>query len=381
MVKRRGLSAFIYRHRLVGKRAVVLLNWILPRTLSRPITTLAERVSFWMTPDYQGDTLPPIFHYWSQKYLAPQLVQVGLSSPEDLYYRETRKYADSTDFSGPVSILSLGSGAADLELALLDKLRGDGIESRVECVDFNTRLKDIAVRNARTKGSSEHFKFTVRDCNSLETAELRDVIIVNQFFHHVENLDALCTAIKMQLKPNGVLLTSDVIGRNGHVLWPTVNKYVQDAWSKLAPRQRFDRYFSAEQSIYVSVDHSSYSNEGICAQDVVPKLLEHFDFELFISYGARIIPFIERRIGFNFSIESEEDRNFIDELSRADQASLHSSEYPASNLVAILRHKGKVKESIFVPMSPGEHVMLTSKEKTIEQTRQQIRRIAGNLTR
>jgi 2-polyprenyl-3-methyl-5-hydroxy-6-metoxy-1,4-benzoquinol methylase len=362
MNERRGFLAIAYRYRLVGKRAVFFLSRILPRSLAKPITALAEKAAFWMTPQYQGDTLPSIFHYWSHKYLAPKLAEVGLKSPEDLYYQQALKQANLDGRSGPLRVLSLGSGAGELELGLLQKLLDEGIDVRIECVDFNPHLKRIAEQNASERGLSDCFEFTVRDCNSLESIKQHDLVIVNQFFHHVEDLDAFCAAIKRQLMPDGALLTSDVIGRNGHVLWPSVDKYVQFAWASLENKKRFDRYFGAEQSTYVSVDHSLYSNEGIRAQEIVGKLLKYFDFELFITYGASIMPFIERRIGFNFSIESEVDRNFIDKIALADEKSLHSGDYPASNMVAVLRQKGRVRDSVFMPISPEEHVRLTLKE-------------------
>jgi hypothetical protein len=133
----------------------------------------------------------------------------------------------------------------------------------------------------------------------------------------------------------------------------------------MRPGQRFDRYFAREQPAYVAVDHSAYSNEGIRAQDVVGALLGHFDFELFLSFGARIVPFVERRVGFNFSAEDPDDREFIDAVALADDSSLAAAEYPGSNMIAVLRHKGRAALSIHDPVSPEEHVRLTLREAAL----------------
>lgn len=356
---------FVYRNRLAGKRAVSALNRLLPRTLSRPITSFAEKVAFLATPDYQGDTLPPIFHYWARRYVLPKFTAVGLRSPEDMYFRETVKYVRRECPEGDVSIVSFGSGAARLELNLIARLHGEGIKARIECVDFNPSLGRKAELAARHAGVGDAFHFRIADCNSIRPSAPCDIVIVNEFFHHVENLEVFCAAIRMQLKPAGVLLTCDVVGRNGHVLWPTVDGHVQSAWRTLDKDRRYDRYFGERKRDYMSVDHSSYSNEGIRSQDIVEVLLRHFDFELFLTYAGRIMPFVERRIGFNFSEDVAADREFIDRIAEADEVSLECREYPASLMTAVLRHRGTVSDPRYLPVSPQEHVRLTQAEKRL----------------
>lgn len=363
----RRFLALIYRNRLAGKRAVSALNRLLPRTLSRPITSFAEKIVFLVTPDYQANTLPPIFHYWARRYLLPKFAAVGLQSPEDMYFKETLKYVEQECPEGDVSIVSFGSGAAQLELNLIARLHKQGINARIECVDFNPGLKRRAELAARHAGFEDAFRFRIADCNSIRPSAPCDIVIVivNEFFHHVENLEVFCTAIRMQLKPAGVLLTSDVVGRNGHVLWPTVDRHVQSAWRALDKGRRYDRYFGERKHDYISVDHSSYSNEGIRSQDIVEVLLRHFDFELFLTYAGRIVPFVERRIGFNFSEDVDADREFIDRVAEADEVSLDSKEYPASLMTAVLRHRGAASDPRYLPVCPEEHVRLTQAEKRL----------------
>ena len=91
-------------------------------------------------------------------------------------------------------------------------------------------------------------------------------------------------------------------------------------------------------------------------------LLENFDFELFLTYGASIIPFIERRIGFNFDPDDEADRKFIDQVATADERSLAMAEYPASNMLAVLKHRGTVAKPTHLPITPQKHAELTRAE-------------------
>lgn len=70
---------FAYRNRLLAKRAISLLDRMQPRPLARPLRRMAELAAF--------RTLPPIFHYWSERYARPMLQARGFESPEDFYLK------------------------------------------------------------------------------------------------------------------------------------------------------------------------------------------------------------------------------------------------------------------------------------------------------
>jgi len=95
---------------------------------------------------------------------------------------------------------------------------------------------------------------------------------------------------------------------------------------------------------------------------VVRELLAHFDFEVFVTFGGAVMPFIERRIGFNFDPECDEDRDFIRAVQQADAEALAAHRYPASNMIAWIRHKGMGAEPVFFPVSPEAHAGLTERE-------------------
>jgi hypothetical protein len=123
--------------------------------------------------------------------------------------------------------------------------------------------------------------------------------------------------------------------------------------------KRMDRHFGKVLTSYRPINHAAYSNEGVRAQDVVGCLLAEFDFELFFSFGGAIVPFIERRIGFNFDPQLPQDRALIDRVQAVDAEALSTARYPAANMIAALRHKGTVIQPVYEPMSPDQHVQLT----------------------
>lgn len=353
------LKDLIYRHRRHAKRALAAGARVLPGPVSRRLRALAEQVAFRVVPEYQGDTLPAIFNYWSERHVRPLAERIGVASPDEMYLSEARRIAAR---KGRVSIASIGSGAGWMELALLQRLRGEGVDARMLCVDFNAALMRKALDEARAKGLGEWLSVDTFDCNRPFALGKVDVLIVNQFFHHVEELETFAASLHASLEQDGVLLTSDVVGRNGHVLWPAVDAVVQAFWRRLPVEKRFDRYSSSRTERYASVDHAAYSNEGVRAQDVVASLLAVFEFERFLTFGAAIIPFVERRVGFNFDPASAEDAAFIDELAVLDAGKIEAGEYPGSNMIAVLRHRGNAGERRFVPVSPEAHVEATRRQ-------------------
>ncbi|HET7359689.1 MAG TPA: class I SAM-dependent methyltransferase, partial [Rhodanobacteraceae bacterium] len=239
------LGALAYRHRLAGKRAVTMLSRMLPAGASQRLRALAERVAFNLTPQYQGDTLPGIFGYWSQRHLAPDAQRLGIGSPEALYLRHILRHAATSEI--PVRVLSLGCGAASMEIALAEHLRDAGVPARLTCVDFNPSLLRSATQAARSRELGALMVFVERDCNQPFDLGPQDIIIVNQFFHHVTALETFCASLRQSLTPGGVLISSDIIGRNGHKLWPDVEAHVQRVWQDLPEAKRFDRYYDAVQ--------------------------------------------------------------------------------------------------------------------------------------
>lgn len=357
-----GIRGWVYRNRRHAKRWLSTAARVLPAPVSRRLRAVAEQVAFRVVPEYQGETLPPIFEYWARRHLQPLAGRVGVASPDHMYLEESKAMAAR---KGSVSIASIGSGACTMELALLGRLRAEGIDARLTCIDFNAGLMRKAVELARGRGLDAWLDVQALDCNRPFALPPHDVVIVNQFFHHVEALETFAASLRASLAADGVLLTSDVVGRNGHLPWPDVEAVVQAYWRRLPAEKRFDRYHARVLDRYLPVDHAAYSNEGVRAQDVVANLLREFEFERFLSFGGAIMPFVERRIGFNFDPACAEDTAFIDELAALDQSRLEAGDYPASNMIAVLHHRGWAGERRYVPVSPERHVEATLRQRAL----------------
>lgn len=86
------IKAWIYRNRRYAKQLLGAASRVLPAPVSRRLRALAEQVAFRVVPEYQGDTLPPIFHYWSSRHVRPLAERLGMTSAEEMYWSKRGRW-------------------------------------------------------------------------------------------------------------------------------------------------------------------------------------------------------------------------------------------------------------------------------------------------
>jgi hypothetical protein len=154
------------------------------------------------------------------------------------------------------------------------------------------------------------------------------------------NLEGLFDWIAARLRPEGVFLSFDTIGRNGHQMWPESKFYVDRFWTLLPERLRYDLVWKKVADTYLDWDCSSKGFEGIRAQDILPLLVERFEFEKFLGYGGLTDPFLGRRFAGNFDLDSEFDRGVLELLENTNDALLRSGALKPTRMAAVMRPKG-----------------------------------------
>lgn len=182
--------------------------------------------------------LPPIFNYWSNTYLRALVEQ--FSYPEDFFARQIeRKFAAS---GRPVSIVSIGSGNCDGEAAIAKLLLERGVGAfTITCLDMNDVMLERGRDCAESQGIAGHFRFVNADFNRWTPSETYDVVMANQSLHHVTNLAGLFDSIHQAIGDDGIFVTSDMMGRNGHMRWPEALSIVQEFWQELPAAYRYNR--------------------------------------------------------------------------------------------------------------------------------------------
>jgi len=280
--------------------------------------------------------LPEIFHYWSNKYLAPDMARFGFTNPDDFFAHFTRERLSGVNSRNP-RIISIGSGNCDLELGICQKLKQWGIDDfLIECLDINDHMLERGKEAVKNLGLSEHFMFTRGDFNKWNPATTYEVVIANQSLHHVVNLEGLFDVVRSSLEAGGLFLVSDMIGRNGHMRWPEAMEKIEPFWEELPESYQFNRLMNRLEKRLINHDCSVQGFEGIRAQDILPLLVEKFNFKFFYPFGNIIFVFIDRSFGHNYDANSEWDRNFIDRVHVEDENGMMSGELTPTSMLAVL---------------------------------------------
>jgi hypothetical protein len=88
--------------------------------------------------------------------------------------------------------------------------------------------------------------------------------------------------------------------------------------------------------LYENWDCSTEGFEGIRAQDIMPLLLERFEFELFLGFANIITVFVDRAFGHNFDPNRAWDRDFIGRVGAFDEAAIREWTLTPCQMFAVL---------------------------------------------
>ena len=280
--------------------------------------------------------LPAIFHYWSNTHLRPLLEEHGFSNPDQFFAKYLGESARARGAEAPV-FLSLGAGNCDTEVRVARLLRDGGMTAfSIECLDLNPSMLQRGREMAEREGVAAHVATVEGDFNRWRAAKQYDGVMANQSLHHVVNLEGLFAEVRESLAPGAYFVVSDVIGRNGHQRWPEALAEVQRFWRELPRAYRQNRQLGRYERIYRNWDCSTEGFEGIRAQDILPLLIERFDFHLFIGFANVMDLFISRSFGHNFDAEADWDRDFIDRVHAFDEEAFRKGTLTPTNMLGVL---------------------------------------------
>lgn len=280
--------------------------------------------------------LPPIFHYWSHKYLRPMFEEFGVIHPDDWFSNNLLESAKLTGSADPV-FLSIGAGNCDTEVRVAKLLKQGGATNfTIECLDLNPAMLDRGRAMAEAENVQGQLRFVEGDFNKWAASRTYDGIMANQSLHHVMNLEGLFSGVRAGLHQNGLFVISDMIGRNGHMRWPEALREVHRFWEELPNSYRYNHLLKRNETQYDNWDCSGEGFEGIRAQDILPLLLKDFQFYKFIGFGNIVDPFIDRAFGHNFDADAQWDRDFVDRLHARDEAGFAEGSLTPTHMLAVL---------------------------------------------
>jgi SAM-dependent methyltransferase len=298
-------------------------------------------------------SLPPIFHYWSNKYIRPKLEAVGFRGVTEVFTDSMERQCELRQ-GHPTRFLSIGAGNCDMEIQFALALRAAG-HSRfvIDCLDLNEDMLERGRSAASSLGVSDHLNPVPGDFNQWRPSQKYDGVIASHVLHHVLNLEGLFAGIQESLRAGGCFAIADIIGRNGHLRWPEAMPLVQEFWRRLPPSYRYNHQLRRYEEVFEDWDCSKLGFEGIRAQDILPLLIEHFHFRQFVAFSNVIEPFVDRRFGPNFDASAQWDRAFIDEVHRRDEQEMIRGNIKPTQMLAVLGTSAEQAPRIQEPFSPA----------------------------
>ena len=296
--------------------------------------------------------LPQIYHFWSHRYVRPKLVACGYNDVDDVFFQHLMDVAQK-DPQTRHRVASIGAGNCDLEVKLAVMLREAGVDNLLfHCLELNPHMIERGRELAQQEGVDDRFEFEVIDIDTWDPQEPHGACIANHSLHHIVELEMLFEKIHRAIGEHGVFLTNDMIGRNGHMRWPEALVHVEDIWSSMPQRYKYNHQLARWEDEFDNWDCSKEGNEGIRAEDILPLLLESFHFESFMAFGNIIDIFVDRSFGHNFDHESQEDLDFIERIAELDEAKLNSGEVKPTHIVAAMRSRPVAEPRVYEHWTP-----------------------------
>jgi SAM-dependent methyltransferase len=209
--------------------------------------------------------------------------------------------------------LSIGSGDCSVEIGVAQSLVERGLEEfTIECMDLAPNLQERAEKSIRDAGLTRFFELVTCDFNYWKPEVSYDGIMANHVLHHIVELEGLFEKIHSCLSVNGLFVTNDMIGRNGHMRWPEVQVIIEKFWAVMPEKYKQNHQLRRLDESFVNWDCSAEGFEGVRAQDILPLLVDRFHFIRFLGFGGLVDLFVDRCYGFNLDPTAEQDRAFID---------------------------------------------------------------------
>lgn len=289
--------------------------------------------------DKKMPALPAISEYWANTHLVPhKFHEFGITDVEHFFYLYVKKYHDRFP-ARSMRMVSLGTGNVDMESRLARKLLDDNIANfRIDCIDVTAAAPTSTMAYSRNADMAARVVLQAGGVNNWQPEHPCDIVIASQSLHNVRDLEYLFSMISATLADEGVFLVSDVIGKNGHQLWPESLSLVEEFWRQLPARYKYNHMLQRLELKYGNHDYSAGVPGGMRSQEILPMLNDLFNFELFIPFANVIPVFIDRPFGYNFNAGSEWDQDFIDRVHERDEQGILSGELkPAQMLAALCR--------------------------------------------
>ncbi len=299
--------------------------------LRRLATSAASAADLPLALSPAAPVTPPL-EYWVAKYVRPKLEACGIESLDafflDPLVARCRALPRET-----VSILSLSAGTGELEVRLASMARAEGISNfRIDCMASDPASLIAGRELASERHVGSQIRFLHRTIAQWTGEESYALCLAVDSLHRVALLEATLDRVHRALGSDGVLLTVERIGANGHARWPEARAILERIW-RLMPA----RYKTLASSGAVEPDFDAppaSADDGLRAADLLSELVARFESDTFVAFGNLIEPFLHPRFTGAIDPSNEEDRRFLDRVAEIDDAKIDAGVFPPTRIVA-----------------------------------------------
>ena len=282
--------------------------------------------------------LPAIFHYWGAAHLIKKAAEtIGSADPQEFI---ATNIAEAVARTGLRTVLSIGAGDAMQEIAIAHKLdQLGGRDVHIACLDLSDTLVRQGADNIARAGLTDRLSIQQCDVNRQFPPGQVAAVIAIDALHHVLDLETLFAHIWEAIGENGLFVTRDMIGRNGHMRWPEILEPMRELWRTLPLRVRY-HYARKEADLWFeNFDCSTEGFEAIRSQDILPLLTRNFAFEKYLAYGGVVDVFLDRLYGHNLDPDRDDDRAFIDSLQAVEDRLIAAGHTKPTSLYAVMHRQ------------------------------------------
>lgn len=246
-------------------------------------------------------TMPPAPDEKAFAYAMRGLGALLPITPPDFFARAQRRSE-----AGPLSILSLCSGAARVEEQILAHCRGP---VRLTLLDASAELGQRAADRLSRAGDGRTVDCLVGDVNrGLPGNDRYDVIVCVSALHHVADLETVLAQANERLVDDGEFWSiGEQIGRNGNRLWPETLVAANRAFAALPQHLRRNAHSGQTDEQLSDHDFSVASFEGIRSEELETMLEAHFVPEHVYKRNAFLWRLVDATYADNFDLRRDDD--------------------------------------------------------------------------
>ncbi|GGC87013.1 class I SAM-dependent methyltransferase [Undibacterium terreum] len=214
-------------------------------------------------------------------------------------------------------ILSICAGAARIEEMILSHCIGS---VELTLLDASEELIRRAAQRLKSASTNTSIQCLIGDINDgIPGNGQFDIIVCVSALHHVANIELVLAQINERLTDNGEFWSiGEQIGRNGNRLWPEAADAAAVAMSQLPARLRLNAHTKEVDSTLSDRDFSIGCFEGIRSEELETKLEAYLVPEHIYKRSAFLWRVIDTTYADNYSLQSEQDIQFLKNLVAAE---------------------------------------------------------------